>query len=206
MTTALNLITLLDGLHPLGEDCKKELEKYLILMRLRKRQRLPDSTENGAFHCFVLAGCLRGFYVSGTTEVTTQLLMKGAYTVSDQPLPDGQPTNFIIEAVEGTYTALLDVAVTIQLQGRFPALGIAMGLLCRRQIDEMNQHKRLLQLKPALRLKSFAEFYPVMMQQLTVEQVASYLSISKVTCKRQKSILWKNTLSSNEPIVQKGIK
>ena len=176
----------------------EDLELIVPRMKVRelsKRQQLIHAGEQEHYLNLVVKGVLRKFFLKGREEVITQLAKEGDLICSSVSFFSGQPSQYVIEALEPSVVYSLSRKSLEELY----ALSPKMERLGRIVITDLYLSKEKweqdhIQFDIRERFVNFVHNNADLIQRVPQKYIASYLNIKPETFSRLKHLLKKSPL------------
>jgi Cyclic nucleotide-binding domain. len=156
------------------------LEKYFVLVSLRKKQNLLVEGKICPANYFVTQGCLRMFFVNEKgVEQTTQFALEHWWLADYTSLLSQKPSGFHIQAIEPTEVLALPYAVQEQLLQAHPYMERYFRLVHQRAHAAMQfRIKTLYGQSREENYHLFINAYPEFVQRIPQYLLASYLGFT----------------------------
>ncbi|MFT3827950.1 MAG: Crp/Fnr family transcriptional regulator [Chitinophagaceae bacterium] len=171
----------------------EELAALMDAMEVRasnRRGRLIDIGEQEHYCHFILHGLVRKFFYRGKHEVITQLAKEGELISSSVSFFTGQPSEYVIEAIEETKVLSLHKQRMEELYRKYPKLEklgrlVITDLILRKSGRELE----MLRYNTRQRFVRFMNQHHELFQRVPQKYLASYLDIKPETFSRLKHLL-----------------
>jgi CRP-like cAMP-binding protein len=166
-------------------DTRRELDKALVPKQYQKNEFLLQAGEASRFSFWVEKGVVRKYYLADDKEIVTELCFENDLAVSfGSYLTQGVGHEYL-QAVSEVKALRLDYQAFQLLSAEHPAL-LKLDLLLT-QLYAVWLEERLMEfhtLDAAARYEKLQAEQPVILQQIPLTYVASYLGISLETLSR----------------------
>jgi CRP-like cAMP-binding protein len=160
-------------------DLMTGFEDYFHNLKLKKNEFLVHQNEVCSYFCFVVSGILQHSIIIDDEEKTTYLSLKNTFTSSLKSFLLGQPSRKNIKAIVDTQLWVInlsDFKNLLQTNEKFHKFYYD---LIERQICLIDDYRiDLLTLTPEERYKKLLVSEPVLLQEVPLHYLASFLGIS----------------------------
>ena len=162
-------------------DSEKDIFKSLVeVVHIRRNTLLLAVGQYCQFEYFVLAGCLRSYYMaSDATEHVTMFATEGWWTGNLKSFVRHVPSDFYVEILEDTTLLRLSEARLEELFERVPKFERYFRILIRNRLlatqDRVSSH---LSSPASERYQRFSEQHPQLEQRIALKHIASFLGIT----------------------------
>lgn len=183
MPTSSN-IALLDALkktqnNNLNPDLIDEAVSCFELLNLKKNEFLVQEGEPCSYFCFVESGILQHEIVINDEEITTYLALRNTFTTSLNSYLNKEPSRKSIKALFDCSLWVLDLDTFRKLMTSNTAFHQFYFNLIEKQICLIDDYRiDLLTLTPEERYKKLLTTEPLLIQQVPLHYLASFLGIS----------------------------
>lgn len=157
-----------------------------VFRKLRKKEQVLREGEISKHKIFVIKGLLRNLSIDNNgTEHILRFADAGSWTADPESFFSGQPSKFIIDALEPAEIAMFSHDSIEHLINTIPALGTYFRKMMTTNLGYI-QHRVLTAISATAEEKytGFMEKYPDLLRRVPLHMVASYLGVSRETLTR----------------------
>jgi CRP-like cAMP-binding protein len=171
------------------------IRPYIQVREFAKRQLITQVGEQEEYLNLVVRGVLRKYFYKGREEVITQLAKEGDLICSSVSYFSGQPSQYVIEALEPVTLYSLsrqhleELYVVMPRMERLARLVITDLYLCKEKWEQDH-----IQFDIRQRFVDFVHNNADLIQRVPQKYIASYLNIKPETFSRLKHLLKKAPL------------
>ena len=178
----------------MSETFRKHIEKFitvndeevsdiLAFFQIKKVKKKENLLIEGAickYHCFVLTGCLRKFFVNEKgIEQTTEFAIENWWITDNIAFERRAPTQFYIQAVENSEILMIDYYSQERLLTAFPKMERYFRFIYQRAYAATQMRiKYLYALSKEEFYYHFNQHYPEFIQRIPQYLVASFLGFT----------------------------
>lgn len=135
--------------------------------------------------CFVENGFLRTFYNKDGKHVNLAFTPEDNFVTDLKSLKTGTPSAYNIQADEPTTVYLFEKQELLQLYTQSPGITAFGRVLLEQLLMEQEAHTNIFRLhSPAERYQYLVTHHPILLQRVSLTNLASYLGISRETLSR----------------------
>ncbi len=176
----------------------EDLELIVPRMKVRelsKRQQLIHAGDQEDYLNLVAKGVLRKFFLKGREEVITQLAKEGDLICSSVSFFSGQPSQYVIEALEPSVVYSLSRESLEELYTLSPKMErLARIVITELYLSKEKWEQDHIQFDIRERFVNFVHNNADLIQRVPQKYIASYLNIKPETFSRLKHLLKKSPL------------
>ncbi len=172
-----------------------EIRSRLQLREFRKRDILVNIGEQEEYLNFVVKGVLRKYFYKGREEVITQLAKEGQLVSSSVSFLSGQPSQYVVEALEPVVVFSLSREKIEELYALDPIMErLARSIITDLYLEKEKWEQDHIQYDIRERFVDFIHNNTDLMQRVPQKYIASYLNIKPETFSRLKHHLRRSPL------------
>jgi CRP-like cAMP-binding protein len=160
--------------------------KFFVPKKLKKHQFLLNEGDVCKYIGFVNSGCLREYSIDNKgTEHVIQFAISDWWVADLNSFLSGLPANYNIDALADSEVLLIDKSAREELLANCPKMERFFRLLI--EANHVATHQRILDSLSASaeeRYLKFVKTYPQLIEQVSQNQIASYLGITPQSLSR----------------------
>lgn len=184
----IDLIKLLQSIHPLSPDLISHLFKVIQVVDLPRKEFLLKAGRVCEHVYFLTDGLIRCFYEEESSAITSWFMKKGDIFVSIQSFYTQTVSNESIQAIEKSQVLTLHYKDLEYIYRNFPEFNVHGRVITEKYIVQLNMHYYLNKLKSASkRYEYFLENYGDLAHKISSKDIASFLNISEAHLSAVKS-------------------
>jgi CRP-like cAMP-binding protein len=175
----------LDSLVELEDLDWQRMERVLVAERIAKGRSFIRAGEVCSRVGFVVSGLLRTFTTTGAAERTCDFVGEGGWVSDYASVLSGRPSEYTIEAYEGSSLVTLSRAAMLRLYDEIPQ-GDRLGRLIAEQlfVRAVDYGAEQRTKTPEERYRAFRERSPELLQRIKLYDVASFIGVTPETLSR----------------------
>jgi len=153
---------------------------FLKVREVKKKSFLLKEGEICDFEAFIVAGCVRSFFIDENGYETILQFAVENWWVSDiASFSEQKPSTIFIEVMDDARLVTIDHDSKEDLFKRLPQFERVFRILVQRSLSHLQQRFFAAISQPAIeRYQSFLDKYPTLAQRVPQNQIARYLGIS----------------------------
>ena len=179
------LIRKITSVQPLSPESEQRLLDRITLSHLERNDRLLDEGKVCKAVYYLESGCVRSVMNVEGNEINLNFALDDSFTTNLKSLRNETPSEYTIQACEPSVIWRFDKNSLFELYNESPEIaGFGRNLL-EQLLVEQEEHANLFKIKsPAERYRHILESNPLLLQKITLTQMASYIGISRETLSR----------------------
>lgn len=181
----MDLIHILDAVHPIPESSKQLLAKHFEMLHGSKGQVLFRTQQIGKSIYFLSRGLARAYTVQDGVEMTFWFGWEGSPLLSMKGYVSGEHSYEDLELLENSVLFRIDAAVSKQLFNEDIHIANWGRVFAEKELVKAEERLISRQVKTAeMRYRELIAAYPDILLRAPLRYIASYLGVTPVTLSR----------------------
>jgi CRP-like cAMP-binding protein len=183
------LFPMLDGMRPISEGLRNDLDSILVFNSLKKKEHLLEMGQVCKRVTFVLKGLFRCYYIDDDgNEICSWFMKEGDVIIAVESYYCQTPSHEAIQTLEDSQVCSVAYPQLLDIRERYPEFYYHILSLTEKYHVLFDREKRLLRSRkdPAERMRLMLEIFPDLATRVSKKHIASYLGISRYELSRMR--------------------
>ncbi len=187
------LLTYINDIHPISDEIRSDLEKYLEIIEVPKHHLLLKEGQRNDYVFVVLKGLLRMYYLKDGEEVCSRFTDENHISLSVNSFYSRIPGYEYIETLEPSVIARIHHDNLQRLYNDYIEYNYIGRIITQEYFIKSEERLYLLRKQSAEeRYLFFLEHYPGLLQRVPLKHIATFLGITLETLSRIRNKLSKS--------------